>query len=111
MRCLSDRNVAQNLSEFTVNPLVRNSMQSTPLAFQKMVNMTFVADIKVLNFLTLRVVGGPYSMDCLFFLGHNDESRIQKFRQSCQMDSQPTRIFLNGRNEEVDRTFEELRGC
>ncbi|GFV43914.1 hypothetical protein TNCV_1530881 [Trichonephila clavipes] len=45
-----------------------------------MVIMTFVADIKVLNLLTLGVPGGRYSMYC-FFSGHNDESRMPKIRQ------------------------------
>ncbi|GFV34417.1 hypothetical protein TNCV_2944231 [Trichonephila clavipes] len=36
IRYLSDRNVAQYLSEFTVNPLVRKFEWRTPLASQKM---------------------------------------------------------------------------
>ncbi|GFX84644.1 hypothetical protein TNCV_724521 [Trichonephila clavipes] len=80
------------LSEFIGNPLVRNSTSSTPLASQKVVSMTFVADLQVSE---------NQDNDILYNLGHNDESKMSKFRQRVQMDRQPTRIFLHERNEVV----------
>ncbi|GFW46387.1 hypothetical protein TNCV_4810751 [Trichonephila clavipes] len=84
MHCLTYRNVAQDLSEYTVNPSVRNFVKSSPLASQKMVSMAFVADVEVLNFLTLSENQDddiPWIASC--FLGHNDKSRMPKFRQPC----------------------------
>ncbi|GFW44136.1 hypothetical protein TNCV_3854971 [Trichonephila clavipes] len=77
-----------------------------------MVSITFVFDIKVLNFLNSKNRDADIRWIASCFPCHNDESWMPKFREQCaNRYAQPNRIFLHGRYEEMDETIVQMCSC
>ncbi|GFT19985.1 hypothetical protein TNCV_4994011 [Trichonephila clavipes] len=108
MLCLSNHNVAQYLLEFPMNPLVKHSVYSTPLASQKMVSMTFAADIKFFNFWTLgktrvTIFHGLPLVFWVIMMNPGCQSSGSRAKWIC---CQPESFFMDGRKKLIERMNE-----